>query len=350
MLPAGDSSAGEGGPAAHTTYIREESYERREVIRYAAAASATPPKPPPPGSAPAPSPSRFSFSCDTRAPSELRTIRDEARRRRSEFDGRVADLGRAAAAWNARLADEAVDRHLDHDEVVRRAISGPFEEAMRRLVGRVEGTILGGAGPADAEAEADAAAPGGACAASEGEEEDGSAAGGGDGGGGGDAPPPAATSSSLSELERRLSELDAALLRHVHRTTYDSRVRHLDSVRTAIGEEVVPALRLEAAKADKREGALVRAFHGLAADAAGWHAELGAERASQVQLLGGEAEARTLGDGERIGTHLEDLREVGRLLEEEREERRREDERIMGAIVEAHGSWQRIVLESLGGE
>lgn len=334
LSPAGPGSDGGGGVSAAggmttTTMYRytatssaEEVHVTQTTLHAAAASSPAARSPSAAGSdsaGRARAASRFHFVSDTRAPSELQRLERETLRRRQEFKEKVRDMEYKIAAWTARLANETLARDREWEDLVQRAAGRRLEESVERIMDRIDKKLV---------------SPIASSARSSSD------------GGSSDDDDDASNKIALPQFEARVSRLDAALLDHVHKVTYDARVSHLDSLRARIRDETYPLLRLEAVKADKREGGMVRTFEGIAASAAHAMAEENAARVADFQML--EDELAKEGDEKHINDFLQEIQRMREVLEEERKERQLSDEKVLENIIATREVLQRTVLESLG--
>mmetsp|Transcript_21809 Transcript_21809/g.48790 ORF Transcript_21809/g.48790 Transcript_21809/m.48790 type:complete len:421 (-) Transcript_21809:57-1319(-) len=299
-------------------------------------------------------PSRFQFTCDTRAPRELATMQEEAQRRKVHFAAQVDHLSQRAKSWNVRLEHEVLDREADFEEVVEKSINQPMDDAAKRVLARLERKmghtkilgvdkkILAAAVGDPIESESDDASNENIVIKDEKEEEN-------DTSNEGDKEEKKTVSHpTVLELEHNQNEVYKKLA-HYQMDVYEARVAHLDRNIATINHEVRPELRLETIKADQREGAVFRKFKAIAGDALASHAEENAIRVAKLELLRRDKEEKAEEKPKDAEAILADIRALRQLLEDEREERQRADEKILATIVETRKAWQKIVLESLGG-
>ena len=328
--------------SASTTTVRSSSsYERHEVhhheVHHADSINMAPPPPS--------TPSRFQFACDTRAPSELTKMRQEAQKRRGVFQQHISDIQKQSALLTARLTNETIDRELHYEEVLQKSIQEPIEAATKRVVERLEekfprSRLLGNGvtGNDTDDNESDG------CDKNQDREEEKKSEGKEE-----DEGTTTKRKPSLMELERKIHGVDKAMTKYIHETAYQTRVDHLDKKIDLIQTEINPDLKLEASKADQREGALIRKYVSLAGKADRWHAEEKAARVADLELVSDEKDGRakenTSKDLEGI---LGEIRALRQLLDDERSARQSADEEIMTHIIETRKAWQQIVLDSLG--
>ena len=285
--------------------------------------------------------SRFQFFSEERGggdgPTELQRLERDTVRRRQEFKRKVRDLGNEIATWTARLANETVERDRHFDDLAQRAVGVPLENAVERVMARMEERLTA---PFEQRPERSETSSGEEFGA----EEAAAVV----------AERRTTTKSKIptfQEVESRSSRLDSGLLEHAHKTVYDARVRHIDSVRSRLREEAYPSLRLETTKANKREGGMVRTFEGAAASAAHSLAEENAGRVAELGMLKEEVE-RVVSEKETVDERkmeewLGGFLSVREALEGERRERQQADERVMDQIIKTKEVLQRTVLESL---
>lgn len=366
-MPQGDSetiprvSSNEGSDGATRTLSRSsssyEKFERHKVhhevhVQHTDAANdaiGTPAS-----SSTSITPSRFQFTCDTRAPRELATMQEEAQRRKVLFAGQVDRLSQRAKSWNVRLEHEMLDREADFEEVVEKSINQPVEDAAKRVLERLERKmghtkilgvdkkILAAAVGDPIESERDDASNEDVVIKDEKEEEK-------DSSNEGDKEEKKTVSHpTVLELEHNQNEVYKTLANY-QMDVYEARVEHLDKNIATINHEVRPELRLETIKAEQREGAVFRKFKTIAGDALASHAEENAIRVAKLELLRRDKEEKAEEKPKDVEAILADIRALRQLLEDEREERQRADEKILATIVETRKAWQKIVLESLGG-
>ena len=113
-----------------------------------------------------------------------------------------------------------------------------------------------------------------------------------------------------------------------------------------LSQNVQPSLRLEATKADKREGTLFRRLDSIAGLVSRRFHEESAIRKAATTLLGQKIDNST--EWNSAEEYLSQLRTVRQQLQEERKQRREEDARVLKEIQEATDSMKRALLQAAG--
>lgn len=150
------------------------------------------------------------------------------------------------------------------------------------------------------------------------------------------------------QIHSRLCALEAARMKHIHVELPDIMTSNLDTPHEYVRQELQASLQLEASKADKRIGTLVRRFESIAGTVARRHQEEAASRrAALVQVESLAQDAADL-DERRALEFLESLRKLRESLKREREERKARDKEVMDLVVERTTELKRALLEAAG--
>jgi RNAse (barnase) inhibitor barstar len=151
------------------------------------------------------------------------------------------------------------------------------------------------------------------------------------------------------ELERRLSILDSKMTHSVHVRLQDEKREKLDALHDHLVNDIKTDLKLEAAKADKREGSMVRRFEGLAGTMARRFHEERAARTAAVQVAMQQVQTQLDDlDPKKADDVMISLKQLRIQLEGERAERQAQDQRIQERIVQTTTAMKRALLEAAG--
>ena len=153
---------------------------------------------------------------------------------------------------------------------------------------------------------------------------------------------------NLVLMERRINLLEGQMNHHQHITLFQSQKRNFDSIQEQFRTMLEPALTLEATKADKREGALVRKFESSAGEYTRRLAEVEASRASSLGLVKREIDSWKGIDASRAEHFLGEIRKMKELVREESRERKRSDELILDYINKEGNRLRKDMLSLMG--
>jgi len=156
------------------------------------------------------------------------------------------------------------------------------------------------------------------------------------------------TPTTLVSLERRIIKLDTAMTTHAHRTMHDSKAKNWDTLRSTIQHEMMPTVRLESAKADKREQSIVRRFEVLSGIIARKRAEEVAERKATIAILQKRLDDAVLDDQHQAEEFLQTIQNLRAKLLQEKAERKRCDRKVLDKIMKSTKAMKRALLEHVG--
>jgi hypothetical protein len=242
---------------------------------------------------------RFRFLQESRA--ALPKLEEQSVKRRHEFHTRIHELEcQRMGQLAARLAHERMDRDLALRGFLDKTVSQPLQTLVERVMGSKLLHVM------DNER------------------------------------------TRLMDLSNRLSKLETMLMKHKHVTLQDARHHHLHVLYDELVQEVQPALRLEASKADKREGSMVRRFESIAGIAARRYQEETSSCKAALSMLESELAIDQELDEVNTNDFLESIKTLRLELEKERKERKERDKEILRQIHESTVAMKRALLEAAG--
>jgi len=245
------------------------------------------------------SPSRFRFYMDEQhVPTELSEMETRTLQRRREFDTSVHDLECKVAQLMARLAHERMDREKVMHNTQRDTVLEPVEQVLEQL------SYI-----RDAQNAAD------------------------------DKP-------TWMSLERRLTQLDSNFTYCVHVGLQDAKRAQLDSLHDQLAHDLTSELKLEAFKADKREGGMVRRFEGMVGTMARRIQEESAARVAAVEMASKQLKEISEIDVRRGDGFLTTIQQLRAQIKQERMQRQAQDRIILDRIVQTTATMKRAVLET----
>jgi hypothetical protein len=258
--------------------------------------------------------SNFFFLSDEKSvPEEHNRVQDKAVQRRREFQKSIHDLQYRVASLTANVAEESMDREKSMEQVKDTCIDGPTEEMVERIALQQEAYQS-----QDYARVSDAS---------------------------NDESSTCTTNSRV--LERRLSTLDSKMTHSVHVQIQDSKRQQLGSLSAVLENEIAKDFKLEATKADKREGSLVRRFESLVGTLVRRHQEERATRVAALQVATDKMRDELTDpflDPARASAAVVLLGELRTQLEQVRAERQEQDERVLELIVHRTATMKRALL------
>ena len=245
------------------------------------------------------SPSRFRFYMDEQnVPTELSEMETKTLQRRREFGTSIHDLECKIAQLTARLAHERMDREQAMHNALRDNVFEPMEQILERL------SYIH------------------------------------------DAHDAAKDKLTWMSLERRLTQLDSNFTHCVNVGLQDTKRTQLDSLHDQLVHDVTSDLKLEANKADKREGSMVRRFEGMVGTMARRLQEESAARVAAIEMTSQQLKEISEIDMRRADGFLTTIQQLRAKIKQERVERQAQDQRILDRIVQTTSTMRRAVLET----
>jgi hypothetical protein len=154
----------------------------------------------------------------------------------------------------------------------------------------------------------------------------------------------------VSNLDRRVSYLDAQMIHHINVTLSDIKRDELHSLHDDLQQEIIPEIRLENAKYDKVEGGVVRRFELVAGVIArDFHAEV-ASRHANTELLRRKVEKAIPRHTTQLEQKLAEIEKLRAMLRHEREERQASDQAILDEIALTTASIRRAMMALVSDE
>jgi hypothetical protein len=269
-----------------------------------------------------PSPTCFSnftfLSDETSVPAELNRVQDKAIQRRREFQKNIHDLQYRVAALTANVAEESMDRERSLEHVQDTCIDGPTEEMVERIALQQDAYQS-----QDFTKGSDAVNGSSNCT----------------------------TNSRV--LEKRLSVLDSQMTHSVHVKIQDAKREQLGTLSELLENEIAKDFKLEATKADKREGGLVRRFETLVGTMVRQYQEERSTRFAALQVAADNMRDELTDpflDPSRADAAVVLLRDLRMQLEHARAERQEQDERVVELILQRTANMKRALLAASGGD
>jgi hypothetical protein len=269
-----------------------------------------------------PSPTCFSnftfLSDEVSVPAEFNRVQDKAVQRRREFQKNIHDLQYRVAALTANVAEESMDRERSLEHVQDTCIDGPTEEMVERIALQHE-----------AYQSQDFAK------------------------GFDDVNGSSNCTTNSRDLERRLSVLDSQMTHSVHVKIQDAKREQLGTLNEVLENEIAKDFKLEASKADKREGGLVRRFETLVGTMVRQYQEERSTRFAALQVTADNMRDELTDpflDPSRADSAVVLLRDLRMQLGHVRAERQEQDERVLELIVQRTANMKRALLAASGGD
>jgi hypothetical protein len=261
--------------------------------------------------------SNFTFLSDEiSVPAELNRVQDKAVQRRRDFQTNIHDLQYRVAALTANVAEESMDRERSLEHVQDTCIDGPTEEMVERIALQQEAYQS-----QDFAKGSDASNGSSNC------------------------------TTNSRDQERRLSVLDSQMTHSVHVQIQDDKREQLGTLSEVLEDEIAKDFKLEASKADKREGGLVRRFETLVGTMVRQYQEERATRIAVLQVAADNMRDELTGlDPSRADAAVVLLRDLRIQLEHVRAERQEQDERVLELIVQRTANMKRALLAASGGD
>jgi hypothetical protein len=269
-----------------------------------------------------PSPTCFSnftfLSDEISIPAEFNRVQDKAVQRRRDFQKNIHYLQYRVAALTANVAEESMDRERSLEHVQDTCIDGPKEEMVERIALQQEAYQS-----QDLTKGSDASNGDSTC------------------------------TTNWRDLEKRLSVLDSQMTHSVHVKIQDAKREKLGTLSEVLENEITKDFKLEASKADKREGGLVRRFETLVGTMVRQYQEERATRIAALQVAADNMRDELTDpflDASRADAAVVLLRDLRTQLEHVRAERQEQDERVMELIVQRTANMKRALLAASGGD
>jgi hypothetical protein len=139
---------------------------------------------------------------------------------------------------------------------------------------------------------------------------------------------------NLVSIERRTNLLEAQMNHHRHVTLFHSRRENFDAINKECIQTLQPALALEVAKADKREGGMVRRFDSNAGEYTRVVTDMTSSRVSSLGYIERRLENWDISDSNRAENYLEEIRMLKQRVTDMRRERIRQDELVVEKIMQ----------------
>ena len=301
--------------------------------------------------------SRFQFHSDTKAPVELKKIEQQSHKRHTEFRRRVIDLDRNVAEWTASFSKEIVQRDKDSAELYDYAVSHPLEGCAERFMRRMhvgfsnlQGSGSGSGSKTHRKPSSDEEFHDDDFDGKENAERESTCLEDDDLSSVSDSIANNDNGPSLQSLTHQVSALANNLMQHVHVTTPQLRDQHLDAFQRKVKSEIPPKLHMEKTKAAKREQAIFQKFESMAGLASRSLAEENAARIASLQMLKDKILEAGGWDEKRTTRFLDEVNELKREIQEEREARMESDETVLAQIVECRKILHKTLLDSMTDE
>lgn len=283
---------------------------------------------------------------------ELKELEQQSHKRHTDFRRRVNQLDHNVASWTSRFAEEIVQRDTESVVMYDDFVSDPLERSVERFMrlmdakfSAIRGSVLEGAGrkssldtshvdDGDVDDSVDADYDNDTKFIDyqhENDEDD-------------------DFSPSLQSLSLQVSRLSRDMMQHTHVTLPSLRDQHLDSFHRKLKAEIPTKLHMEKTKAAKREQSIFQKFESMAGLASRSLAEENAVRIASLKIL--EIKILEAGgwDEKRTCRFLDEVKEIRKMLEDEREERVQSDERVLENIVKCRVQLQKALLEAMADE
>jgi hypothetical protein len=244
--------------------------------------------------------SRFVFLSDKKTvPNDMKKLEERAMRRRHDFMTRMHDLDCQLAMATCQYAEEKMDLGLAIHDTLDRMVCNPLEMAMERVVMERETSAI--------------------------------------------------RTPAVASLQRRVSQLDTHMARHIHITLNNTKRDELDGLQDHLHHDAAPGMRMENSKADRIEKGIARRFELVAGiDARRFHKESAARRAA-VDTVSNKVDTRALQEEERLDDFLATVTDLRAQLRQERARRKAADTKIMDDIVKTTATMKRALLQAVGG-
>lgn len=159
-------------------------------------------------------------------------------------------------------------------------------------------------------------------------------------------PKSAATTTSstttIRSLSKRINNLSTNLNTFVHKTIPDQCRESLESLhQNQLQADLPPKIHIEQTKSTKREGFMVRRFESISGMGYRSVVEENAARLASLTLLEEQIASAGRLDEERTGRYLAEVKEIRRMIQQERNERVMQDEVVINRLVETRQMLQR---------
>ncbi|EED92138.1 predicted protein [Thalassiosira pseudonana CCMP1335] len=332
----GSSSSSSSHLLTNTPSPRSSSSLHNALLNY------TPPPPPSSTSTELVSTSRFQFQGSS---TNIKQFEADALKRQAEHSSRISDLEGRLASFHARLALESAERGREHSAVMEECVNEPLEGVMKRSLERVEDVFVRRfMDPSRADEimmqQQQQQLEGNTRQTEEGNAVDSEEKN--------DSSEP--TTPNLVAIERQTSLLESQMNHHTHITLYTSQRHNFHNIEDQFRSTLQPALSLETTKADKREGGMVRRFEASSGEYTRLVAELEAARRGELGYVEKEIDDWKCSDESRAESYLNEIEALKKLVREERDERKREDEKVVERILKTREMLQEDILALLGND
>mmetsp|Transcript_9680 Transcript_9680/g.20054 ORF Transcript_9680/g.20054 Transcript_9680/m.20054 type:complete len:396 (+) Transcript_9680:113-1300(+) len=288
--------------------------------------------------------------------SNIKQVESEALKRQAEYHARVSDLEGRLALFHARLAMESAERGRDHEYTMDEVVYKPLENMMRRSLDKIDAEFIRPIlDPARANETPQNEGP--SILGSENTDQRSGNRGEGEGNTSSEEKKDSSDNSSqqrgrkrnsklpnLVSIERRANLLEAQMNHHKHVTLFHAKRHHLDSIEQSFRTTLQPALTLEATKADKREGGMVRRFESSAGEYSKRLAECHASRVSALGCIQKKIDSWGGIDETYAQKILREIRELKTLVQVESEERQKQDELVVEKMLHSMNMLQEEML------
>jgi len=253
-------------------------------------------------------PSRFHFlgaDSDSDVGNDLERLQVDALRKKEEFRCRVRSIEDRIAGWSSRLAEEALSREQSHKETLESAVYLPLEQCVQRVLSKMDchfhSQFLDDEG------------------------------------------------GTLRRLEKQAAQVEQNMFDLKHVTCFHAETEHLRSLKKEMRRNTRTALKLESAKALRREAAIVRRMEEIAARSSRDFISERASTLTDVLLLQDNVQHQVCQDEKRLSAFQHEVHALRAHLDKETQERRRQDQLILDQIIRTKDQLHKTVIDTLGG-
>jgi hypothetical protein len=153
--------------------------------------------------------------------------------------------------------------------------------------------------------------------------------------------------SSIKSLLEEISTLSSQLNQHIHISLPTSMKENIHDFQAKYQNQIPSHLQIEKMKATKREQSICQKFESMAGMTSKSLAEEKATSHAELTILKEKVLEAGGWDELRTSRFLEEIKDIRKLLQREREERKVEDEIVFKKIVETRDLLQHTLLESI---
>lgn len=153
--------------------------------------------------------------------------------------------------------------------------------------------------------------------------------------------------SRILDIQRQASSVHCKMVKHKCETVIELQEEEFQSLQLEMLQNIQPSIKMEAQKADKREGTRFRKLDSLAGTVARRFYDESATRKAATVLL--QEQLDHLSQPEKKMNFLEQLRNLRAELKLEREARRAQDAQVLSDVHETCDALKRAVLEAADG-